>query len=507
METTGSSLCLTEDNLIPEAMEELPPKASAMIEAMRDIGYSLESAVADIIDNSITARARQIDVRFGWHDEKPWIGIVDDGDGMSPKVLREAMRPGSQNPLESRSKDDLGRFGLGLKTASFSQCRRLTVVSRQEGVESAARWDLDYVAKSDRWTLLRPSESERALLPCIGELGPKGTLVLWEAIDRIEFDGRDERGHQQLNEQMALVTEHIARVFHRFIDGERSFPKVAIRVNNAEVQAFDPFNEKNPATQVLQEERVVTKTGDVLMQAYVLPHHSKVSQQEYQRMAGAEGYLRNQGFYVYRNRRLIIWGNWFRLASQEELTKLARIKVDIPNTQDHLWAIDVRKSRAKPPAAVRARMKQIVERIRSSAKRPYTHRGVAISAGTAEAVWQRRAFNDAVRYEVNLDHPLMSDLRADLNADARSRLDAILRMIGEAFPAAVFFSDYATNPRALEPVTCDVTALVSLAKIIAASNPGIDHTGLKELLQSIEPFAGWPRELDRVAREALKNRS
>jgi hypothetical protein len=507
MDTTDGSRSLAEVGLAPEEMGEFPPKASAMIEAMRDIGYSLESAVADIIDNSITALARQIDVRFGWYGDKPWIAIVDDGVGMSPKALREAMRPGSRNPLESRGKDDLGRFGLGLKTASFSQCRRLTVVSRQDRVESAARWDLDYVAKSDKWTLLRPSESERALLPCIGELGPNGTLVLWEAIDRIEFDGSDERGHQQLNEQMALVTEHIARVFHRFIDGERGLPKVAIRVNSMEVDAFDPFNEKNPATQVLQEERVVTRNGDVLMQAYVLPHHSKVSQKEYQHMAGSEGYLRNQGFYVYRNRRLIIWGNWFRLAPQEELTKLARVKVDIPNTQDHLWAIDVRKSRAKPPAAVRTRMRQIVERIRSSAKRPYTHRGVAISAGNAEAVWQRRAFNDAVRYEVNLEHPLVSDLRADLDADARSRLDSILRMVGEAFPAAVFFSDYATNPRALEPVTCDVAALVALAKIIAASNPDIDQTGLKELLQGIEPFAGWPKELDRVAREALKSRS
>lgn len=506
MGINGDSIYLTGAEVASEATDELPPRASAMIEAMRDIGYSLESAVADIIDNSITARAGHIDVRFGWHDAKPWIGIVDDGNGMSPKLLREAMRPGSRNPLESRSKDDLGRFGLGLKTASFSQCRRLTVVSRQDGIESAARWDLDYVAKSDKWTLLRPSQSEVELLPCIDELGHKGTLVLWESIDRIEFDGRDERGHQQLNEQMALVVEHIARVFHRFISGERTLPRVVMRVNKAEVQAFDPFNEKNPATQVLQEERVVTKTGDVLMQAYVLPHHSKVSQQEYLRMAGGEGYLRNQGFYVYRNRRLIIWGTWFRLAPQEELSKLARVKVDIPNTQDHLWAIDVRKSRARPPASVRTRMKQIVERIRSSAKRPYTHRGIAVPAGTTAAVWQRRAFNDAVKYEVNVEHPLVADLRADLDEDARNRIDVILRMVGAAFPAAVFFSDYATNPRSLEPGICDVGALVTLARLVAVANPGIDLKGLRELLGGIEPFAAWPKELERVARDALKGK-
>lgn len=506
MGTKSRSPCVTETADDYAEGEELPPKASAMIEAMRDIGYSLESAIADIIDNSITAHANQVDVRFGWHKGKPWIGIIDNGDGMSRESLREALRPGTRNPLESRSKDDLGRFGLGLKTASFSQCRRLTVVSRREEFESTGRWDLDHVAKTDRWTLLSPSEAEVTLLPCIDELGSKGTLVLWEAIDRIEFDGHDERGHQQLNEQMALVTEHIGRIFHRFISGERGLSKVAMRVNKVDVEAFDPFNERNVATQLLQEERVITRTGDVLMQAYVLPHHSKVSQQEYQRMAGAEGYLRNQGFYVYRNRRLIIWGTWFRLAPQEELTKLARVKVDIPNTQDHLWAIDVRKSRAKPPASVRIRMKQIVERIRSSAKRPYTHRGVTVSVGSAAAVWQRRAFNDAVRYEVNHDHPLVAELRSDLGGEARARFDAILKMVGEAFPAAVFFSDYATNPRAIEPAACDVGSLVALARLVAASNAAIDQRELLDLLRGIEPFASWPKELDKVAREALSGK-
>lgn len=486
--------------------EDLPPRASAMIEAMRDIGYSLESAVADIIDNSITARARNVHVRFGWRMDCPWIAIVDDGDGMTPEILREAMRPGTRNPLESRSKDDLGRFGLGLKTASFSQCRRLTVVTRQQdNAQAAAQWDLDHVALTDRWTLLRPTEAEVRNYPAIDMLGTSGTLVLWDSIDRIEFNGQDERGHQQLNELMAVVTEHIALVFHRFIAGEPRMPRVRFRVNGADVEPFDPFNAQNEATQRLPEERVVTKQGDVVLQAYVLPHHSKVTPQEYRRFGATEGYLRNQGFYVYRNRRLIIWGTWFRLAPQEELTKLARIRVDIPNTQDHLWTIDVRKSRARPPEVVRSRMKQIIERIRSSAKRPYTHRGVHVTAGLSAAVWERRVFNDAVRYEVNTKHPVVADLRADLDSLGQAHLDAILQMIGEAFPASVFFSDYANNPRALEPTACNVDALIELARLIASGNPGIDQNGLAELLLGMEPFATWPKEIDRIARSAMNS--
>jgi hypothetical protein len=150
-------------------------------------------------------------------------------------------------------------------------------------------------------------------------------------------------------------------------------------------------------------------------------------------------------------------------------------------------------------------MKQIVERIRSSAKRPYTRRGVRSAAGPSTAVWERRVSNDAVRYEVNTEHPVIADLRADLDNLGRARLDAILRMVGEAFPAAVFFSDYANNPRAIEPTTCNVDALLDLARLIAMGNPGIDQKGLAEILLGMEPFATWPREIDRIARDALNS--
>ncbi|WP_231480502.1 ATP-binding protein [Thiomonas sp. FB-Cd] len=477
---------------------DLPPRASSLIEAMRDIGYSLESAVADILDNSISAGASQIDVRFGWDAAGAWLAILDDGAGMDEATLLDAMRAGARSPRDARKRSDLGRFGLGLKTASFSQCRRLTVLSRILGRSAAAQWDLDLVSSTDRWCLRRLSDGDLASLPVVGELGTRGTAVIWQKVDRLDLGKGADSGAVHLNEQMAVVREHLALVFHRFLSGESGRRALRIRINGQAVDPFDPFGTGSPSTQIMNTERVSVDGEEVRIQPYILPHHSNVSPAEYARLAGAEGYLRNQGFYVYRNQRLIIWGTWFRLAKQEELTKLARVKVEIPNTLDHLWRIDVRKAHAYPPEVVRQRMKQILERIRGGAKRPYTTRGVALIDRKVISVWVRRVFNDRVQYEIELHHPLISDLRGDLDESIRGRLDAILRMVGASFPAASFYSDYAGNPKDLREEEPDGELLLSLARMLAMANRGLPMDQLRSLLLSVDPFARWPSRVDEL---------
>src|ERR1700728_892866 len=161
------------------------PKPCALVESLRSVGYSLPTAVADILDNSIAAHARHVWICFHWAGPDSWVSILDDGDGMDEETLAEAMRPGSANPLDSRRPDDLGRFGLGLKTASFSQCRKLTVWSKRKGGSIAGRcWDLDYVAKHDEWRLLKAAAPD-ALKPFEDFSGlTSGTMVLWEQLDR-----------------------------------------------------------------------------------------------------------------------------------------------------------------------------------------------------------------------------------------------------------------------------------------------------------------------------------
>lgn len=169
---------------------DAPPKASTLIESMRDIGYSLETALADVVDNSITAGATTVHIHVDSTGSDARIGIVDDGKGMARSDLIDAMRLGSRHPLESRASHDLGRFGLGMKTASFSQCRRLTVVSRKDAVTSVAIWDLDHVAKKDGWSLLVPDRVDG--IPFVDQLGSEGSLVVWERMDRaVEQDGMD----------------------------------------------------------------------------------------------------------------------------------------------------------------------------------------------------------------------------------------------------------------------------------------------------------------------------
>ncbi|MGH7989730.1 MAG: ATP-binding protein, partial [Limisphaerales bacterium] len=163
------------------------PFASSMSESLRAFGYDLPSAIADLVDNSIFAEARSIWIDFNWDGENSSICVTDDGRGMTEKEILDAMRPGSRNPLDARDPKDLGRYGLGLKTASFSQCRRLTVRSTRKGnKESVTRcWDLDFIREKNKWLLLRNAREQSE--PCLNRLRKMnhGTSVLWEKMDRI----------------------------------------------------------------------------------------------------------------------------------------------------------------------------------------------------------------------------------------------------------------------------------------------------------------------------------
>ena len=418
---------------------DVPPRPSSLIESMRDIGYSLGTALADLIDNSIAAQAKTIRVFADLSSSDPKVGILDDGLGMTEDELLEAMRLGSRSPLEKRARSDLGRFGLGLKTASFSQCRVVTVVTRAKGATASARWDLNHIADSERWAVQIPDDPTS--VSWADQLGDSGTLVVWEELGSASDDGTSGRHEDELVRQMDEAISHLELVFHRFLSGEPGRSRVRIQLNNRPLQPFDPFHSSHPATIAGPLEVIGVAGGEVTVQAFTLPHHGKVTPAEWDRYAGSEGYLRNQGFYVYRERRLIIHGTWFGLARQMELTKLARVRIDMPNSLDAVWKIDVRKASAQLPPTVRRRLQSIIEPLGAASKRVYTTRGRTLTENNRIPVWSRVQNKNEIVYRINDDHPMVLALLSKLPSEVRSDLLRVVEVVGTALPIDALLAD------------------------------------------------------------------
>lgn len=445
------------------------PRAAMLIESMRDIGYSLGSALADIVDNSITAGASTVRLYAQLDAAYPRVAILDDGRGMTRAELLDAMRPGSRSPLETRDTGDLGRFGLGLKTASFSQCRRLTVVSRRHGTVSAARWDLDFVAEANDWLLEIPDEPLE--VAWTERLGTHGTLVLWEQLDRLTDSGSPDEVHQHFVRRLDEAREHLELVFHRFLSGEKGLAKISILLNDRPLVPFDPFHSSQ--SEAGPVERI---SNDVSIQAYTLPHHSKVSPGDWEKYAGKAGYTRNQGFYVYRGKRLIIHGTWFGLARQLELTKLARVRIDLPNTLDDDWKVDVRKSSAQPPRQVRDRLRRLIETIGAGSKRVYRGRGARLASRTTVPVWQRFQDKNEIRYGLNQGHPVLAEFRDRLPDRLKADFQIVAEMVAAGLPIDSLFADTAGQP---DLVTASVISTDAHRHIVETTFKHLIETGLK----------------------------
>ena len=418
---------------------DIPPRPSSLIESIRAIGYSLSTALADLVDNCITARAESIQIFASLETSDPKVGILDDGVGLTEDELLEAMRLGSRSPLEERAQFDLGRFGLGLKTASFSQCRVLTVVTRTNGTTSCARWNLDHIAESGRWQVQIPDDLTS--IPWTEHLGSSGTLVIWEQLGLRTANGDSGRSMVDFVRQMDEARSHLELVFHRFLSGEPGHRRVIILMNNRSLEPFDPFHSSHPATIAGPKERIRVAHEDVVVQAFTLPHHGKVTPAEWERHAGPEGYVKNQGFYVYRERRLIIHGTWFGLARQTELTKLARVRIDMPNALDGAWKIDVKKVSAQLPPPVRERLRRIIEPLGAASKRVYRTRGRRLIEENRIPVWNRVQNKNQIFYRINEEHPMVLDLLSRLPPEARGDLLRVIEVAGASLPMDALFAD------------------------------------------------------------------
>ena len=470
---------------------------------MRALGYSFEAALADLIDNSLSADARRIEVHFSPYDS-PYVAILDDGCGMSPDEATAAMRHGSRDPRLARDAQDLGRFGLGLKTASLSQCRRLTVVTLKEGVLSARRWDLDHVARRQDWMLLQIQGAELETLPLVAELRGlgHGTVVLWQEFDRLAASERTiERA---LGDRMDLARDHLSLVFHRFLNPPPGTRAVAMSINRNPLGSVDPFLTTHKATQALPIEDFLVEGERVVVAPFILPHLSKLHAADLQLAGGEIGLRRNQGFYIYRNRRLISWGSWFRLVRQDELTKLARVQVDISNKLDHLWQLDIKKSTTYPPASLREGLKQIISRITEGSRRVYTYRGRK-SSDSITHTWDRTVVRDGISYTINRKHPLVAAVEGSIGDDNLPLFAAFLRTLEQTLPFDALYADLASElrPAKEEPSEGAGQGMLALAQNLLAILGGCQTEEGKRFiaaLPSIEPFSRSLEEARAIAR-------
>jgi len=481
---------------------DMTPSPASLIESLRDIGYSMKTAVADLIDNSITAGASEININSSWDNDQPWISISDNGKGMSQKNLVTAMKLGSKNPLDARSASDLGRFGLGLKTASFSQCRRLTVVCNNHGSLSGMEWDLDFISKKSKHGWRLPVIDEKGirkdkLLNSIVEdqvSDSQGTLVLWRQLDRIDGSNNRKVIERKLNSLISEVRSHIQITFHRFLEIKRGKGKVSIFINGDKLEGHNPFNPNAPATQELPEQRIQLDGEHIIIKPYILPHFTKTSREEYEKYRGESNYLLNQGFYVYRNKRLIIKGTWFRLIPKTELTKLIRVRVDIPNTLDHLWKIDVKKSNASPPVDVRKKLKTIIHKIAERGKVVYKRRGRKLVEEVKIPTWRRSVIKGQVKYSINSSYPLLKQLQRGLSGPEKRLLNIYISTLESGFPADTYFSDFASCPEKMERIIIPVNKLDRILTVFLETNKENGST-IEEsvsMIISSEPFSSQP---------------
>lgn len=337
------------NNQTPEIV--LPPDPERVMEGLRDTGYDFNTAVADIIDNSITADASQVDITVNLDPAGVLtVYVADNGCGMDKDGLTNAMKYGS------RRRDDpgsLGRFGLGLKTASTAFCRCLSVISRGPGdsIVRKVQWDLDYIAQKNEWCLRTPAVTEDELeLLEITANGGTGTLVEWQKIDRLLKTYINKSSQKKALKRITdALMFHISMVYQRFLDPEDNREHtIRISLNGTNIEAWDPFCLKEQKTEKLADQKIEVEMPDEKkstfhIRAFMIPRRDEFSTAEECNKARVGNDM--QGFYVYRENRLIHSCDWLGMFSKEPHFSLLRVEFSFDHTLDDAFNVDIKKSR------------------------------------------------------------------------------------------------------------------------------------------------------------------
>lgn len=423
---------------------QAPPIAENFIKTLRKFGYTMQSAIADIIDNSISASAKNINIIY--LPNSKWLSIIDDGNGMTKNELISAMTPGSFDPDLQRQKGDLGRFGSGLKTASWSQAKVLVVITKKKGKIFGAKWDLDIVEKKKGWLLeIISSKDIKSLMKDYSiKFNENGTAIIWDNIDSIQGSNKAELEKDQ-DEKIANTIDHIELTYHRFIDAG---PKDSIKIlfNGRVLKAFDPFFTKNSKTHREEAQQVPAGDADgsfIYLTAFTIPHDKFLSADETNKSESNDGLYKNQGFYIYREKRLIMHGGWFGLQRFKEISKLARVMVDVPSSLDSNWVTDVKKSNMNPPPIVRNEMKNLMMRFDGRSKKVITFSGKR--SEKSSNTWEILKLDNKYKFVIKSSNPSFKNFEKTLTKKQKIIFQKLITQFQEDLPWEAIYSYFASG--------------------------------------------------------------
>lgn len=484
---------------VHDYLEVLPPDAQLMA-SMRAIGYSFKTAIADLVDNSIAAFANSVSIHLDG-SKGDYLWVLDNGNGMSKEELRVAMKLAGRSVSYARSATDLGRFGLGLKTASLSQAKRLTVVTYYNEHMLAADWDIDRVLETGQWTLRWLSDSDIAQVPGSNnlKLQGKGTLVVWQKLDVFFDEVSDVERH--VAQSLEILANHLSLVFHRYL--ARKANRLSISVNAKSLSPFDPFLDSNLQGVQVQPEQTFQVAGSTIkIKPYILPQISKMSKKQ-RELALFEGTAReSQGFYVYRADRLLAWGSWFKLTGRSETSKLARIKVDTSSALDSQWKLGIMKSEVSPPPSLVKALKTLVDKFVDTAREVDRGKSKAIASDENSAWTMRSNSDDSFSLEINRENILLREFSNTLDPRQVRQLDAVLTSLEKHFPVQALHHRLANDDSFKEIGNDDADLQNYFNKLCEAFLPlDQDPTDFFEMLASLEPFSTNAKALAFLAKK------
>lgn len=419
--------------------QKIPP-ATSLIYGLRCIGYNFSTALADIIDNSISAEAKNILILSDPDVDDPYLCVFDDGCGMGRKELDNAMTLGSNRDGKDDSELELGRFGLGLKSASFSQCLKLTVASKRTNKINAMRYDLLKIQSLNEWVIEELDDDEIKALPEIEKLieADSGTLVIWQNFDKLQKESSSFR--DSFFATVMNAKRHIEFVFHRF------WSDVNIEFNGHRIEKRDPFLSELPNSQKGRTQIINIDGQSIVVTPFVLPFANSLTEEHKKMLGNPKSIYDDQGFYIYRNKRLIIWGSWLHMNIRSEFNKLARVRVDVPSSLDSLWMLDVKKSSAKIPDKIKLQLQSSVKDSIVRSKREVRYPGKK-EAEAQCPLWNRVNLQGGkVRYEINRESsPIYKELIDLLDDNQIQLLNAYLDKVEKYLPKGMIVADNADS--------------------------------------------------------------